>query len=114
MNRRELEFILQEGEGYKIEFKESLTALDKEMCAFANASGGFIYLGVDDNGRVKGVKITNKLKSQIMDIAANCDPGIKIILEEFENILIIEEKEQISPIVARQDFTTALARIPKN
>jgi len=93
MNRRELEFILQEGEGYKIEFKESLTALDKEMCAFANASGGFIYLGVDDNGRVKGVKITNKLKSQIMDIAANCDPGIKIILEEFENILIIEVRE---------------------
>lgn len=93
MDRKELEFILQEGEGYRIEFKESVSGLDKEMCAFANASGGFIYLGIADNGTLKGVTITNKLKSQIVDIAANCDPAIKVILREFENVLIIEVRE---------------------
>ena len=42
-SNEELALILEEGEGYKIEFKERLTSLDKEMVAFANASGGTIY-----------------------------------------------------------------------
>ena len=35
----------------------------------------------------------NKLKSQIQDIAGNCDPSIKVNLEEFDNILIINVYE---------------------
>ena len=31
MNKKELNFILQEGEGLKLEFKESLNNLDKEL-----------------------------------------------------------------------------------
>jgi len=89
MNKKELNFILQEGEGLKLEFKESLSNLDKELVAFANSEGGRIFLGVSDNGEVKGLNITNKLKSQVQDIANNCDPSIKIRLEKFENILII-------------------------
>ncbi len=43
MNKHELKMILQEGEGYKIEFKENLNGLDKDIVAFANASGaGFL------------------------------------------------------------------------
>jgi len=45
MNSKELKQILEEGEGYKIEFKESLSGLDKEIVAFANASGGRIFFG---------------------------------------------------------------------
>ncbi len=95
MNSQELEFILQSKEGFKTEFKESFDAknLAKEIIAFANSNGGKIYLGVDDNSKIKEIKITNKLKSQIQDIAKNCDPSIEIKLEEFKNILIIEIKE---------------------
>ena len=93
MNKDELQLILEEGEGYRIEFKESMTSIDKELIAFANSSGGRIFLGITDNKKIKGVKITNKLKSQVQDIANNCQPPIKIILEEFENILIINVKE---------------------
>jgi len=63
-----------------------MTNIDKELIAFANSSGGRIFLGVTDDKDIKGVKITNKLKSQVQDIANNCQPPIKIILEEFENI----------------------------
>ncbi|MEW6040081.1 MAG: RNA-binding domain-containing protein [Elusimicrobiota bacterium] len=42
MNKKELELLLKEGEGYKVEFKESLSNLDKEIIAFANSSGGRI------------------------------------------------------------------------
>jgi ATP-dependent DNA helicase RecG len=40
MTEKELELVLEDGEGYRIEFKETLAGLDKEMVAFANASGG--------------------------------------------------------------------------
>ena len=93
MNKDELQLVLEEGEGYRIEFKESMTSIDKELIAFANSSGGRIFLGITDNKKIKGVKITNKLKSQVQDIANNCQPPIKIILEELENILIINVKE---------------------
>ena len=88
--------ILQEGEGQYIEFKEKL-GLDfsKEIVAFANSSGGKIFLGVTDNSEVKGIEITNKLKSQIQDIAKNCDPSIEIELEsvEGEDILVVSVEE---------------------
>ena len=93
MNKDELQLILEEGEGYRIEFKESMTSIDKELVAFANSSGGRIFLGITDNKKIKSVKITNKLKSQVQDIANNCQPPIKIILGELENILIINVKE---------------------
>ena len=95
MNEKELKFILQEGEGLKIEFKESFDKfLAKEMVAFANSEGGRIFLGVNDNGIVKGIAITNRVKSQIQDIARNCDPSIKIDLEEFNKVLIINVEEE--------------------
>ncbi len=93
MKPEELQLILEEGEGYKIEFKESLSSIDKEMVAFANCSGGRIFLGIADNREVKGVTITNALKSRIQDIANNCEPRIKIILEDADNLLIIHVRE---------------------
>jgi ATP-dependent DNA helicase RecG len=93
MNKDEIQLILEEGESYRIEFKESMTNIDKELVAFANSSGGRIFLGITDDKEIKGVNITNKFKSQIQDIANNCQPPIKIILEEFENILITNVRE---------------------
>ena len=93
MNKKELDFILQEGEGLKIEFKESLSNVDKEMVAFANAEGGRIFLGVSDKNKVKGIKLTNRLKSEVQDIANNCDPPVTIKLENTPGILIIHISE---------------------
>lgn len=93
ITKEDLKIILQEGEGYKVEFKENLSGLDKELVAFANSSGGRIFLGVRDDGKIVGIKITNRLKSQIQDIANNCDPKIKIILEGIEDILVVNVRE---------------------
>jgi ATP-dependent DNA helicase RecG len=85
------------GEGQFIEFKESLDkSFQKEVVALANSSGGTIYLGITDTGSVKGIKITNRLKSQIQDMAYNCDPAIIISLTEIKNVLAIEVKEGIN------------------
>lgn len=93
MDKKELDIILKEGEGYKIEFKEGLSNLEKEIVAFANSSGGRILLGVTDEVKIKGINITNEFKSRIQDIANNCRPKIKISLESLDNILIINVRE---------------------
>ncbi len=63
--------ILKTGEDYKTEFKEEVyKKLDREIVAFANASGGKIYIGITDEGKIKGI-ITNKLKDP-----KNCDPKV--------------------------------------
>ena len=89
MNKKELDFILKKGEGLKVEFKEALDpkSLARELAAFANSEGGRVLLGVKDNAQVKGIKIDNKMKSEIQDVARNCDPPIQISLESFKNIL---------------------------
>ena len=107
MDKKEFDFILQEGEGLKIEFKESFDSksLSREIVAFANSEGGRIFLGVTDKEFVKGIKITNKLKSQIQDLARNCDPEIKINLEKIDNFLIVEVEEGTDkPYLCKQGF----------
>ena len=48
LSKAEIQLVLQEGEGYRLEFKERLSNLDREMVAFANASGGRVYIGITD------------------------------------------------------------------
>ncbi|MDH7513956.1 MAG: putative DNA binding domain-containing protein [Clostridiales bacterium] len=93
MDKKELDIILKEGEGYKVEFKESPSGLEKELAAFANSSGGRIFLGVTDEGKIKGIDINNELKSRIQDIANNCRPKIKIYIDRYDSILIINVRE---------------------
>jgi ATP-dependent DNA helicase RecG len=93
IDKNELQLILKEGEGYRVEFKEIPSNLDKEMVAFANASGGRIFIGVTDSGEIKGIDVTNRLKSQIQDIANNCRPQIQIIFQTIDNVLVIEVRE---------------------
>jgi len=94
MNRDEFKLILSEGEGYLIEFKESVSdSLAKEIVAFTNSSGGRIFIGISDDNTLKGIKITNTLKSRIHTIARNCDHPIHIELSSWKNVLIVTVHE---------------------
>ena len=94
MTKHELNTIIQSGEGYTTEFKRNVnTDLTKEFVAFANASGGRIFIGIEDDGIIEGIKIDNALKSKVQMMAHDCDPSIPIELEAFETILIIEVAE---------------------
>jgi ATP-dependent DNA helicase RecG len=82
---RDLSLILEEGEGYTLEFKQSVNAdLPKELVAFANASGGRIFIGIDDRNRIVGCDLSNKALSQIQDMAATCDPPVTIRIEKLK------------------------------
>lgn len=95
MKKEEFEFFIQQGEDFQVEFKQSFEPKNfvKELVAFANAEGGKIFIGVTDNKKVVGVDISNKLKSDIQDIARNCDPPIYISFDSYENVLIVNVEE---------------------
>ncbi len=94
MNHDEMNLILSEGEGYLIEFKESVSdSIAKEIVAFANSSGGRIFIGISDDNTLKGIRITNALKSRIHTIVRNCDPSVSIDLSTWKNVLIVNVHE---------------------
>ena len=83
MTPADLKILVQEGEGTTLEFKESLSSsFARELVALANTIGGKVLLGVRDDGSVAGVKDSNHLRARIQDIARNCDPPVKVVVED--------------------------------
>jgi len=97
MNPKKLQNLLALGEGFTTEFKRSGTSnLGREICAFANATGGMILLGVSDKGEVVGVGDHNKLKSAVQATARSAEPPIAVELESIGEVLCITVPAQHS------------------
>jgi ATP-dependent DNA helicase RecG len=85
MTDKEFQNILSQGEGYNIEFKRSINKdLPKEICAFANASGGKIFIGVNDNNTVPGVKFNNKSASSLQNYISSVNPTPEVKVSEIK------------------------------
>ncbi len=89
MNEKEIIKLLNEGENERVEFKKwsktIFKELGKEIVAFANANGGFIFVGVDDHGSIEGVNIKLKDFSQrLSDVITEIYPKIKYYIKEFK------------------------------
>ena len=83
------------GEGYTTEFKQSMPSnLGAELCAFANATGGVVLIGVTDGGDAVGVGNHNRLKSQVRTIARSADPPIAVEVESAGDVLVVNVPEQ--------------------
>ena len=94
MNEKTLSNITALGEGFTTEFKRSMSNLGREICAFANATGGVILIGVTDGGEIVGVANHNKLKSQVQSIARSADPPIAVEMDSVNGVLCITIPEQ--------------------
>ena len=75
-----LEMIVQ-GEGQHIEFKESIPSkvreLSEEVCAFSNASGGVILIGVNNKNRfAESFTLDNTKRSSIQDSLDAIQPAV--------------------------------------
>ena len=80
----EIEEALAAGESSSVEFKSECSSdVGKDICAFANAYGGKVILGVSDSGTVVGIEVTNKLKGDIGSFADNCDPPVQVKTREY-------------------------------
>ena len=83
-------------EDMRNEFKENLNdKLEKEVIAFLNGNGGNIYIGISDDGEIKGgLGNLDKIQLQIKDrIKNNIAPYViglfEILLEVYENETIV-------------------------
>lgn len=106
--------VVAEGEGQRVEFKQGIGDLAGAMVAFANASGGAIFVGLDDGGRRSGVKVTNRLLSQVQDMAANCDPPVKVSFVRHGDAVLEVAGARTSPIDAGRASFCGLDRTARN
>ena len=90
MNLQSLSDLIARGEGSTTEFKRSMPSdLGREICAFANATGGVILLGISDAGEIVGVADHNQLKSQVQSTARSADPPISVAVESVGEVLSV-------------------------
>ncbi len=75
-----IQYLVNQGEGYKVDFKSAVPAkvreLSEEVCSFANAHGGYIFIGVDDKGNIVGCNISNSKRSAITDTIGEISPQV--------------------------------------
>ena len=78
----DIKYMAYSGEGYNVEFKGSVPQkvreLAEEICAFANSSGGYLLIGINDGNRIVGEEIDNKKRSAIQDAIGNISPRIEV------------------------------------
>ncbi len=88
MTDHRLHDIILQGEGSQVEFKRSVTGdLGRELCAFANAAGGSVLIGVTDTGEIVGAAHHNRLKSRIQSAARSADPPIRVEIDSIDDVL---------------------------
>ncbi|MBT9148253.1 MAG: hypothetical protein DDT32_02025 [Syntrophomonadaceae bacterium] len=116
----EIAKLLEKGESETVEFKPSLSQMDKIMesvSAFSNTMGGRIVIGVSDKGKALGVDIGERTIENLANrIKQNTDPAIypSISVENLEgkNIIVIEVRENKSkPVFA---FDKVYKRVGKS
>lgn len=80
LSKEEIISIAKSGEGYNAEFKvrvpNKVKELTEEICAFANAAGGVLLLGIDDNNEIIGVNVDNAKQSAIQNSLNDINPHI--------------------------------------
>lgn len=68
------------GEGYTVDFKVQVPAkvrdLTEEVCSLANASGGYVLIGIDNEGHIHGAHIDNDKRSAIQGSIGEISPAL--------------------------------------
>lgn len=80
LNTKNIQSLIDSGEGYNVEFKvrvpSKVRELTEEICAFANADGGYLLIGVDDNGQVVDTNLENDKRSAIQGSISEISPTL--------------------------------------
>lgn len=85
MTYKDVNRLIEEGEGFEIEFKRKVTTPEKisrTLIAFANTKGGHILFGVDDDGSIVGIE-SEKSEVELIEQAGTvyCVPEVHPILD---------------------------------
>ena len=99
------------GENKTVEFKTSFQKeVIESVVAFANSYGGKIFIGVEDNGNILDITISNEtIQNYINTIKQNTQPSIIVDIDEYQiqnkTILIVNVKEYpLKPISFKNKY----------
>jgi predicted HTH transcriptional regulator len=104
MKLSDLKLLIEEGEGFELEFKRKVSTpvkVAKTLMSFANTKGGIVLFGVDDDRTIVGVG-SEKEEMEMIDTAASfyCDPPLHPIIDTVPYkgkdvvVVTIEESDQ--------------------
>ena len=91
MTKEQFRKLITQGEGQRLEFKESLQLKDEigeTASAFSNSKGGTILIGIGDKSEILGVNIGKKTIEDLANyIKTNTDPPVfpSVLIEEVED-----------------------------
>jgi hypothetical protein len=89
MNQKELHTVIQDGEGQRIEFKESFAEENEaieSLCAFANADSGRVFFGIKNDRTIIGVTIgKNTIENFINKLRRETNPPLSPICEQISH-----------------------------
>ncbi|GHU16635.1 hypothetical protein FACS1894163_06320 [Spirochaetia bacterium] len=94
MNIQGIKKLLSQGESLTVEYKECTNALSNSVfetvCSFSNRYGGYIFLGVQDNGEIVGVnpKAIPALKKNFVNMLNNPEKISPVLYLNLEEITI--------------------------
>ena len=84
-----LHALIRQGEGEQLEFKQKTThpmRIARTLASLANTHGGQVLVGVDDDGRVVGVRDAEEEMYQLREAAAHyVAPPLELLFEEIED-----------------------------
>ncbi len=101
MNYKDIDVLLEEGEGFQLEFKRRVTRPEKiarTLIGFANTRGGTIVFGVDDDKSVVGVE-SEKSEVELIRTAGQVyseppiEPGIEIVSYKGKDVIVVTVAE---------------------
>ncbi|MBF8247933.1 MAG: putative transcriptional regulator [Bacteroidetes bacterium] len=101
MNYRDLQDLVEEGEGFQLEFKRKVSSPEKTartLIGFANTKGGTILFGVDDDHSVVGVE-SEKSEVEMIKAAGSVlceppiDPDIEIVSYKSKDVIVVRVAE---------------------
>ena len=77
----QIQEMVKGGEGYNVDFKRSVPSkvkeISDEVAGFANAAGGYVLIGVDNDNQIIGAEIDNNKRSAIQDTIGEISPSLK-------------------------------------
>ena len=84
----QIQELIKGGEGYNVDFKRNVPSkvkeISDEVAGFANASGGYVLIGVDNDNKIIGADIDNNKRSAIQDTIGEISPTLKCELYSVE------------------------------
>jgi Predicted transcriptional regulator containing an HTH domain and an uncharacterized domain shared with the mammalian protein Schlafen len=92
------------GEGYNVDFNlrvpSKIKEITLELCAFANSEGGYLLLGVDNNGKIHGLEIDNNKRSKIQDGIRAISPNIQV---DLYSVMVDDKKVWVLDVPSGKD-----------